>query len=136
MNCLICGSNDLETKDTIISDFVMARIDPHFESRKVNHKTKLCFCRDCTFAFYEYRLNLEEEQKLYRNYRDSEYQKTREKYECWYTKKVNDAINTGGAEKQRNLIKKNYYYKDIVHFKQLLTMEETKVQRSAKNLEQ
>ncbi len=106
MQCLICGSENLETKDTIVSDFVMARIDPHFEPNRLNRITKLCFCKDCTFAFYEYRFTLEEDQRLYRNYRDTEYQKTREKYECWYTKKVNNAINSGGVEKQQAIIKK------------------------------
>ena len=84
----------------------MARIRPGFERERINQKTKICFCRDCTFGFYEYRFTPEEESLLYRNYRDSEYQKTREKYECWYTKKVNDTINAGGVQKQQAIIRK------------------------------
>ncbi len=116
MNCLVCGSANLETRDTIISDFVMARIDPHFDRSRMNRKTKLCFCKDCSFSFYEYRFTSEEESLLYKNYRDSEYQKTREKYECWYTKKVNDAINAGGTEMQQSRIKKSFSNKDIITF--------------------
>jgi hypothetical protein len=97
MNCLICGSSNIETIDTIVSDFVMARINDKFKTGN-NYKTKLCFCRDCTFAFYDYRFDKEEEYKLYKNYRDVVYQKTREFYECWYTKKVNEILNSDEIE--------------------------------------
>jgi hypothetical protein len=40
------------------------------------------------------------------NYRDEAYQKLREKYECWYTKKVNAEINKGEPERQQKCIKK------------------------------
>ena len=40
MNCLICGSNNISSTDTVVSDFVMARIAPN---EKENYKTKLCF---------------------------------------------------------------------------------------------
>ena len=78
MKCIICGSENLQTQDTIISDFVMARIDPEFEPNHNNKKIKLCFCKECTFAFYDYRFSTQEEALLYKNYRDDEYQKTRE----------------------------------------------------------
>lgn len=106
MKCLICGSENIETKETIISDFVMARIDPGFESIHKNVETNICFCKDCTFAFYEYRFTPQEEALLYRNYRDGEYQQLREKYECWYTKKVNDEINRGYVIGQQSIIRK------------------------------
>ena len=94
MNCLICGGNNLEYKETVVSDFVMARIEPLFVSGKVNnYPTKLCYCHDCTFAFYDYRFTEKEETDLYRNYRDAEYQKMRQRYEPWYTAKINDALN-------------------------------------------
>ena len=106
MKCLICGSDNIQEKDTIISDFVMARINPDYEPDRKQRDIKICYCRDCTFAFYDYRLSPTEELLLYRNYRDEEYQKTREKYECWYTAKVNAAINQGGVQKQQRIIKK------------------------------
>lgn len=106
VKCIICGSEDIQTIDTIISDFVMARIDSDFEEHHNNSPTKLCFCRTCTFAFYEYRFTSSEEKALYKNYRDEAYQKTREKYECWYTEKVNAEINKGEADRQQKCIKK------------------------------
>lgn len=93
MNCFLCGSTDIETVNTVVSDFVMARICPNFK-RGENYKTKLCFCRNCSFAYYDYRFSEEESYNLYRNYRDEEYQKTREHYECWYTPKVNQLLNS------------------------------------------
>lgn len=105
MNCLICNSNNLQIIDTIISDFVMARIAPNI---KDNFKTKLCFCKNCSFAFYDYRLNEDEVEKLYYHYRDDEYQKLREQSEYWYTKKINNLINTDvcALEEQKRIIRK------------------------------
>ena len=104
LKCLICGSDHIQKTETVISDFVMARIAPDVENKP--KKTELCFCSDCSFAFYAYRFSKMEENLLYRNYRDDEYQRTREKYECWYTKKVNAALNTGEAKRQQETIKK------------------------------
>lgn len=105
MKCLICNSEDLQTVDTIVSDFVMARIAPE---AKNNYRTKLCFCKQCSFAFYEYRMNEEEVNKLYYHYRDEEYQKLREQSEYWYTEKINNLINTDlfALEEQKRVIKK------------------------------
>ncbi len=106
MECIICKSNNIDSVDTVISDFVMARIDPDYEKSGHNKETKLCFCKDCTFAFYQYRLSHEDEMALYKNYRDEVYQKTREKYECWYTKKVNASLgNEAEATLQRKRIR-------------------------------
>ena len=106
MKCLICNGNRIKTVNTIISDFVMSRIDPDYETKHINKETKLCYCEDCTFAFYQYRFSQDEENSLYRNYRDSEYQRTREKYECWYTKKVNSSLgNEKDVELQRSRIR-------------------------------
>ena len=88
----MCGNEQLEYTDTIVSSFVMARISDSFEEGS-NTKTRLCYCPKCTFAFYEYRMTDDEQSRLYLNYRDKNYQELREKYECWYTKKVNNALN-------------------------------------------
>ncbi len=107
MECMICGNEQLEYRDTIISDFVMARIDDNYKEGH-NRKTRICYCPKCTFAFYEYRMTDEEQSKLYADYRDEKYQKTREKYECWYTAKINDALNNDrlALAEQRRVIEK------------------------------
>ncbi len=117
MKCILCGSADLQTVDTVVSDFVMARILPKFRNRRVpNYKTKLCFCRRCTFAFYDYRMSDKEDQLLYQNYRTDEYQKLREKYECWYTKKVNDAQNSDfRKEREQRKRIETMFFRNIDH---------------------
>ena len=119
MNCLICGSDNITSTDTIVSDFVMARIAPN---EKENYKTKLCFCKECSFAFYEYRINSEEEQALYKNYRDSEYQKTREKSECWYTEKINNLLNNDSTSinEQKRVIRKILNDNGVMNIKSAL----------------
>lgn len=119
MNCIICDSSDIESKDTIVSDFVMKRIAP---DAKENYPTKICFCKKCTFAFYEYRINESEENYLYRNYRDLDYQKCREESEYWYTQKINDALNSDsqGLSEQRRVIKKILEENDIKNIKNAL----------------
>ena len=107
MKCIICGSENIETVDTVISDFVMDRItDDFIPDCGMNRPVKLCFCRDCTFAFYDHRITDEECDRLYDKYRGPEYQKTREKHECWYTEKVNRALNEDelGLREQKRVI--------------------------------
>ena len=108
MNCLVCGNDNLKTVDTVVSEFVSDRIKKH-----PSPKTKLCFCEECTFAFYDYRFTDEESQLLYADYRGHEYQSLRQKYEYWYSAKVNEALNndtTALSEQQRviqKIIKEN-----------------------------
>ena len=104
MKCIICGSEKIQSIDTIISEFVYERITSDRNVEDARKKTKLCFCEDCTFAFYEYRLSEREADLLYRNYRDEEYQKTREKYEFWYTKKINDTLNHSNIQERQKTI--------------------------------
>lgn len=85
--CPICGNSKTISTKTKISGFVKERIE--CEDIDIN----LLHCTRCSFAFYDYRFSPEEENKLYAMYRSDAYQKQREKYECWYTAKVNNALN-------------------------------------------
>lgn len=85
--CPICGNTEVKYTKTKISDFIRARIECD------DIDISLVHCTKCSFAFYDYRFSPEEEKKLYNLYRDNNYQKQREKYECWYTEKVNTALN-------------------------------------------
>lgn len=58
-----------------------------------NWPVKLCFCNDCTFAFYDYRMTDEEASRYYTGYRDKEFQEQRERYDYFYTEKLNNAFN-------------------------------------------
>lgn len=85
----------------------MARIFGEDEV-KTDYNINLCHCQDCTFSFYDRRLTDEESSRLYSGYRNIEYQKSREKYDCWYTKKINDAMNNDGLalKEQQEIIEK------------------------------
>lgn len=107
-SCLICGGTNLKKYNTRLSDFVSLRT-----KNVPPPATKLCYCRDCSFGFYEDRLTDEENDLLYAGYRDATYQEIREKFEPWYTKQVNDGLNndsTGLSEQKRvieSIIRKN-----------------------------
>lgn len=94
MNCLICGSGRIIERPTVLSGFLAERIGGGYDGDKLKHQSvNLCHYKECTFSFYDRRLTDEEASRLYDGYRGGEYQKIREKYDCWYTAKINDAMN-------------------------------------------
>ena len=99
--CLICKSKNTKIYNTEISDFITDRM-----LDGCNKQTDLVHCLDCGFAFYSYRPNDCEMKKLYANYRNSEYQKLRQKYEEWYTPQINELIGD-------NLIERNNRSKNL-----------------------
>jgi SAM-dependent methyltransferase len=92
-NCIICGSNDLINFITKCSPFLAKRI---WDSRPFD--VKLVHCKNCDFTFYNPRPDDEELERLYKNYREPEYQKQREKYDKGYTKELNDSIGNDKTE--------------------------------------
>lgn len=92
MKCLVCGSEKIIMRPTKMSDFLVARIFGDEEAEK-EYPVNLCHCEECSFSFYDRRLTDDESGRLYEEYRGDEYQKIRERYDCWYTKKINDALN-------------------------------------------
>lgn len=105
MKCLVCGSEKIIKRPTRISDFLVEKIWGEREVGK-EHKVNLCHCEECSFSFYDRRLTEEESNRLYEGYRGKEYQKIREKHDCWYTEKVNNALNNDrlALEEQRRVI--------------------------------
>lgn len=73
-----------------------------------NERIYLCHCRQCSFSFYDRRLTEEEAKRLYEDYRGESYQKLRGKYDCWYTEKVNYALNhdVTALKEQKRIINK------------------------------
>lgn len=107
MKCIICGSDKVQTIQTKISDFLVAKIFGEDEVGN-DYAVNLCHCEECTFSFYDRRLTDEESNRLYDGYRGAEYQRIREKYDCWYTEKINDAINNDSMalKEQQRVIEK------------------------------
>lgn len=62
--------------------------------------------RSTLFFFYDRCLAEEESNRLYGGYRGKEYQKIRGKHGCWYTEKINNALNNDSfaLEEQRREI--------------------------------
>lgn len=109
MECLICGSNRIKSLKTKMSDFLVSRIfGEHHPLQEKETEVNLCHCEDCSFSFYDRRLSDEEGKKLYASYRGEEYQKIRERYDCWYTAKINNAMNNDriALDEQRRVIDK------------------------------
>ena len=100
--CPICGNTETIGTKTKVSDFVKERIGCG------EVELELLRCDKCSFAFYDHMFTPEEEKSLYDQYRGLEYQKQREKHECWYTAKVNNALDsdTKSLEEQRRVIGK------------------------------
>ncbi|MBS4759104.1 MAG: methyltransferase domain-containing protein [Clostridium sp.] len=101
--CLVCKSKNLKSYDSRISDFTASRMSIPLENRN----TKLFHCLDCGFAFYEYRFSEDETTKFYLGYRNEEYQKQRQLYDCWYTPELNEIIGKNEKEiinRQHNML--------------------------------
>lgn len=82
--CLACG--------TPISHSVAALVSPFLAKRiwgRNAFPVALIDCANCGFAFFNPRLEAEEEARLYAGYRDAEYQRIRHGCEPWYTERFN-----------------------------------------------
>ena len=82
--CVIC--------DGAIENLNSALVAP-FLARRIWNRAPFCVdlvrCNACAFIFYNPRLDDSDLHKLYKNYRDHEYQRTRHASEPWYTQKFN-----------------------------------------------
>lgn len=107
MECLLCKSSNIDVRPTVMSGFLAERVYGS-DKDKMELSVNLCHCRDCEFSFFDKRLTDEEMGRLYRNYRQREYQQARQKYEVWYTEKVNNAINRSklALNEQKRVINK------------------------------
>lgn len=91
--CLICNSSNVKSFEALTSGFITERMYSGAEQQ-----TKLFHCLDCGFAYYELRPAKTDMDKLYKGYRNSDYQKQRQKYDCWYNEKINFAIGNNPVE--------------------------------------
>jgi SAM-dependent methyltransferase len=86
-SCIVCESADVRQRKGVVAPFLAQRIwdRPPFAAELVE-------CCDCGFLYFNPRLSADEEQRLYRNYRSSEYQNARNATEPWYTGKLNASL--------------------------------------------
>jgi SAM-dependent methyltransferase len=86
--CIICSSQNTESFDAQFFPFLWERM---FNRKYV--ETELIHCLDCDFYFSSYRPTDGEMERLYNGYRNSDYQKQRQKYEPDYTEEYNNKLS-------------------------------------------
>ena len=86
--CAVCGGEIVCRKQGMVAPFLARRIwdRPAFPAQ-------LMECRECTFQFFNPRLEEAEESRLYAQYRSEEYRSARQTAEPWYTRKFNSALS-------------------------------------------
>ena len=104
--CIICGYKHLEKKCAEFVPFLKDRMF-HFND---NIHTELISCPNCNVTYSSYRPTDEEMSNLYTGYRDSEYQKCRQKYEPEYTAEFN--YNLGFNENSKFI--RHYIMEDCI----------------------
>ncbi len=112
--CVACGSRDVSIFKAHISPFISHRV---WKSKPV--RAELVKCKQCSLVFYNPRLDESENSLLYRDYRGSEYQKERQKFEDRYTAELNEAIGKNDAEiriRKQNLLE---FIKPYVEFQEV-----------------
>jgi len=104
MTCMACGSANIESHETKISDFLVERIYGSNVDNPI--PTLLLRCCDCGFAYYEKRFTDVEEEKIYQGYRTDEYQKMRQRHDIWYTPEINFALGNDekGLDQRKQII--------------------------------
>jgi len=91
--CVICSSQRILTFDAKVSPFLAERI-----WQKESFGVGFCYCRNCTFSFFNPRLEADELLHLYSNYRDQDYQRMRQRHEASYSIEINQSIGNDAEE--------------------------------------
>lgn len=86
-SCVVCGSPDCNSAPAVVTPFIAERVYGGTTSG-----TRLLTCRACGFGFFELRYSDEEMHRLYADYRGPEYVRQRNKFEPWYTEKLNNSL--------------------------------------------
>lgn len=98
--CVVCDGPIRRLKRALVAPFLARRIwnRPPFA-------VDLLRCERCTFVFYNPRLDNDDLQRLYANYRSEEYLRMRHDSEPWYTARFNcDLASPGSYQKRRAVL--------------------------------
>lgn len=99
--CVICEGPLRRRKRALVAPFLATRI-----WRRKPFCVDLAQCANCGFLFYNPRLDDDDLQRLYRDYRSHEYQKMRHASEAWYTPQFNaDLASRASYQKRRSILK-------------------------------
>ena len=96
--CLCCGCSSLRGEATIVSPFLAKQSwggKPEL--------TRVMFCDQCGFRFFDRGLSPDEANSYYSSYRDARYFKERNSFEPFYTEKVHRGIHDYLQSKGRRI---------------------------------
>lgn len=116
--CVICSSQRILTFDAKVAPFLAERI-----WKRESFGVELCYCRNCTFSFYNPRLESDELLRLYSNYRDEDYQRMRQRHEPSYSIEINQSLGKDEEEiriRKANLLRMLNAIQDISSIKNVL----------------
>lgn len=108
-DCLCCGSGSCSIHPAIVAPFVS-----YYAVLAAPFPCQLLECAHCGFRFFDARLTPAEAERLYSGYRGDQYFDVRNRYEPWYSRKINDGIGSDPAEIERrkevvlDLIKRDF----------------------------
>ena len=90
-HCVVCDGEIEHLQQALVAPFLAQRI-----WTRSPFCVALVRCRACGFMFYNPRLDVAEENRLYAGYRSPEYQKMRNASEAWYTVSFNADLAASG----------------------------------------
>lgn len=100
LTCVVCDGAIRRVKRALVAPFLARRI-----WNRSTFTVDLVRCEHCTFAFYNPRLDNDDLQRLYANYRSDEYLRMRHASEPWYTAKFNyDLASPESYQKRRAVL--------------------------------
>ena len=91
MSCHWCDSNEVQFLcGAVIAPWILG--ESNSEELKQSGLSEYCHCQNCGLHFFSKKFTERQLSRMYSHYRDKEYQKSRQRYEPWYTEKFNSAI--------------------------------------------
>lgn len=93
--CPSCSGDLIKKHPAVLSPFVS-----NYASINYQGELNLNECENCHLILFDYRYDEPEVERLYAGYRGNKYFKTRNRYEFWYTQKINNSIGKDEIEIQ------------------------------------
>jgi hypothetical protein len=91
-HCPICGSPGTIQAHGGIAPFILQL---QGNPKDVAHDTTLCCCDPCDFVYFSHRFSDETLAAIYSGYRNERYLLIRRRWEPWYSRAVNSAMQPG-----------------------------------------
>lgn len=101
--CPVCGSDNAKKCWALVAPFLRS----YALDSEAQRTAQLRECRCCGHRYFREEPSTEELQRLYQAYRGEQYLKTRQKWEPWYTRRLNEATLASdfAATRQQSLRK-------------------------------